>query len=86
MPNPRRNGWKRWSEDDLRVLRELARANVPKEMIGLRMGRSPEAVAQRAWLEGILLVGRRPRTSGNEPVDTMAARAPGDVATPRHAS
>lgn len=56
-----RNGWKRWTEDDVRMLRELATARVPKEVIGLRMGRSPEAVAQRAWLEGLLLRGRRSR-------------------------
>lgn len=60
MPNiTRRNAWKRWTEDDLRQLRELARARVPKELIGLRMGRSPEAVAQRAWRDGVTLVGRR---------------------------
>ena len=72
-----RNGWKRWTEDDLGVLRELARARVPKEIIGLRMGRSPEAVAQRAWLEGLLL-GRRRRErttgEGSRPEHGAAAR------------
>jgi hypothetical protein len=68
VPNStRRNGWKRWTEDDLRELRELARAQLPKELIGLRMGRSPEAVAQRAWLEGLALAGRRPRTPSRDP-------------------
>jgi hypothetical protein len=68
VPNAtRRNGWKRWTEDDLRELRDLARAQLPKELIGLRMGRSPEAVAQRAWLEGLTLPARRARTPARNP-------------------
>lgn len=55
----RRNSWKRWTAEDLRQLRALAQDDLPKEIIGLRMGRTPEAVAQRAWLEGIALAGRQ---------------------------
>lgn len=86
MPNQRRNGWKRWTEDDLRQLRELARAEVPKEMIGLRMGRSPEAVAQRAWVEGLRLLGRRPRAKAEARPGGASAIAPAAAVTaPRHA-
>ncbi|MFN8602243.1 MAG: hypothetical protein U0842_17405 [Candidatus Binatia bacterium] len=87
MPNARRrNGWKRWTEDDVRVLRELARANVPKEMIGLRMGRSPEAVAQRAWLEGLALPGRRPRTKADTQRTAGVVSTAGGEAAAGHAS
>lgn len=55
----KRNGWKRWTVEDLQQLRALAQADVPKEVIGLRLGRTTEAVAQRAWLEGIPLAGRQ---------------------------
>jgi hypothetical protein len=72
-----RNGWKRWSEDDLRQLRELARAELPKELIGLRMGRSPEAVAQRAWVEGIALAGRRSRAGLPDPLRPWPATIAG---------
>ena len=85
MPNARRrNGWKRWTEDDVRVLRELAQARVPKEIIGLRMGRSPEAVAQRAWLECLTLPGRRPRTT--TAVRPHAASTAGEAPAPDLAS
>jgi hypothetical protein len=55
----RKNGWKPWTEEELQELRTFAQLKLPKEAIGLRLGRSPGAIVQRAWQERIVLAGRR---------------------------
>ena len=49
------NHHKEWTLADIRQLRQLARANTPTRVIGLKTGRTPAAVQQKASLEGISL-------------------------------
>jgi len=74
----RKNGWKPWTEEELQELRTFAQLKLPKEVIGLRLGRSPAAIVQRAWQERIVLSGRRAQRAGDgngEPRSLL----PGDV-------
>lgn len=45
----------RWTQQDVRQLKGLARDNTPTRVIGLKMGRSPNAVQTKASQEGISL-------------------------------
>ena len=49
------NHGKDWTLGDVRQLRQLARQNTPTRVIGLKMGRTPAAVQQKASSEGISL-------------------------------
>lgn len=55
--NPRytRNMNKNWSMGDVRTLRQLARANTPTRVIGLKLGRTEISVRGKAQREGISL-------------------------------
>jgi hypothetical protein len=55
MAKSTRNTGKPWSADDVRQLRELARANTPTRVIGLKLGRTADAVQSKAASEGIPL-------------------------------
>lgn len=55
MSKTNRNSGKRWTSADLRELRELARENTPTRVIGLKLGRSPEAVYSKASSEKLSL-------------------------------
>ena len=48
MSKSTRNSRKRWSASDNAALRELARRNTPTRVIGLKLGRTPEAVYTHA--------------------------------------
>ena len=44
-----------WTPADVKQLKQLARENTPTRVIGLKMGRTPGAVQQKASTEGISL-------------------------------
>ena len=49
------NQGKHWSNQDVRQLKTLVGQNTPTRVIGLKMGRSPEAVYAKASNEGVSL-------------------------------
>lgn len=49
------NHGKSWSSGEVTKLRELARQNTPTRVAGLKLGRTPAAVAAKASEEGISL-------------------------------
>lgn len=53
MAKSTRNTGKPWTPNDVRELRNLAQGNTPTRVIGLKLGRTPGAVYQRASQEGI---------------------------------
>ncbi len=50
-----RNSGKPWTAEDVKQLKTLAKGNTPTRIIGLKMGRTPGAVQQKAGQEGISL-------------------------------
>lgn len=50
-----KNSGKPWTADDLKELKALAKENTPTRIIGLKMGRSPDAIQSRATKEGVSL-------------------------------
>lgn len=60
------NHGKPWSDADLRKLRDLARANTPTRVIGLKTGRKPAAVQQKASSENISLKPKNQRPYGTK--------------------
>lgn len=50
-----RNTGEPWTEDDVDQLRQLAAENTPTRVIGLKLGRTEEAVQSKASDEGISL-------------------------------
>ncbi len=55
MAKAPKNSGKPWAVDDLKELKVLARGNTPTRVIGLKMGRSADAVQSRASKEGVSL-------------------------------
>lgn len=55
MSKEPKNHGKAWSADELKQLRELAAGNTPTRVIGLKLGRSEDAVRSKASLEEISL-------------------------------
>jgi hypothetical protein len=55
MAKPPSNHGKQWTSDDLTKLKQLAKENTPTRVIGLKMQRTPDAVAQKASAENISL-------------------------------
>jgi len=55
MAKSPRNSGKPWTTDDLKELKALAKGNTPTRLIGLKMGRSADAVQSRATKEGLSL-------------------------------
>lgn len=49
------NHGKHWTSQDVTQLKQLAKENTPTCVIGLKMGRTPDAVAQKASTENISL-------------------------------
>jgi hypothetical protein len=54
-PRYTRNKNKDWSTGDVRALRQLAKANTPTRVIGLKLGRTEISVRGKAQREGISL-------------------------------
>jgi hypothetical protein len=55
MTKSTRNSGKPWTPADIAKLEELARQNTPTRVIGLKLGRTPAAVANKASEEDISL-------------------------------
>lgn len=55
MSKSTRNTGNPWTNSDVRQLRELARENTPTRVIGLKLGRTPDAVYTQASQQGISL-------------------------------
>jgi hypothetical protein len=55
MPKYNRNTGKPWAPAEISKLRELAAQNTPTRVIGLKLGRTPGAVSNRASEENISL-------------------------------
>jgi hypothetical protein len=55
MAKTTKNSGQPWERTDVQQLRQLAKANTPTRVIGLKLGRTPTAVSQKARAEGILL-------------------------------
>lgn len=55
MAKYNRNSGKGWTSGDVTELRDLARQNTPTRVIGLKLGRTENAVRNRASEEGISL-------------------------------
>ena len=61
MPNQLRNHGKSWSPKDVKVLRQLVKEYTPGRVIGLRLGRTEDAVYAKAADEKISLKRTRRR-------------------------
>ncbi len=55
MTKSTRNTGKPWTPGEKQELRELARENTPTRVIGLKLGRTPEAVQSQASRQGTSL-------------------------------
>jgi hypothetical protein len=55
MSKSNRNSGKPWSQSDVSSLRSLAKHNTPTRVIGLKIGRTPDAVYKKASEENISL-------------------------------
>ena len=55
MSKSTRNSGKRWSSNDVSSLRKLANGNTPTRVIGLKLGRTANAVQSKASSIGISL-------------------------------
>lgn len=50
-----RNSGKEWTTSEVKQVRDLAKQNTPTRVIGLKLGRTEDAVRNRASQEGISL-------------------------------
>jgi hypothetical protein len=55
MAKPPKNHGTNWSKDDVKQLREEVKHNTPTRVLGLHLGRTPEAVQAKANDLGISL-------------------------------
>jgi hypothetical protein len=55
MPKYTRNSGNDWTRGEVKQLRQEAKQNTPTRVIGLRLGRTENAVRNRASQEGISL-------------------------------
>lgn len=55
MPHYTRNTNKHWSKEDKKELKALAKENTPTRVIGLKLGRTENAVRNMASEEGVSL-------------------------------
>ncbi|HOX07052.1 MAG TPA: hypothetical protein PK280_11680 [Planctomycetota bacterium] len=55
MSKSTRNTGKNWTSSDVKQLRQLANQNTPTRVIGLKLGRTPGAVQNKASDEGVSL-------------------------------
>ncbi len=55
MPKYTRNSGTEWTNSDSRELSKLASKNTPTRVIGLKLGRTEDAVRTRASSEGVSL-------------------------------
>ena len=55
MSKSTRNTGKQWTRGDVKELRDLANQNTPTRVIGLTLGRTPDAVQSKAREMGLSL-------------------------------
>lgn len=55
MSKSNRNSGKSWTPNDVKEIRKLAKENTPTRVIGLKVGRTEDAVRSKASEEGISL-------------------------------
>ncbi len=55
MAKEPKNHGKAWSGADLTALKNLAKENTPTRVMGLKLGRTPEAVQQKASEQNVSL-------------------------------
>jgi len=55
MAKPPANHRQPWTKDEVKELKQLAKENTPTRVLGLKLGRTPEAVQAKASNEGISL-------------------------------
>jgi len=55
MSKSTRNTGKKWSGSDIKQLNQLAKKNTPTRVIGLKMGRTANAVQSKASEQGVSL-------------------------------
>ena len=55
MSKSTRNSGKEWTPDDVSQLKDLAKHNTPTRVIGIKLGRTPDAVRSKASEEDISL-------------------------------
>jgi hypothetical protein len=55
MPKKPPNHRKQWTPPEVRKLEDLAEGNTPTRVIGIKLGRTPEAIYDKASAEGIPL-------------------------------
>jgi hypothetical protein len=60
-----RNHDKSWTPEDLELLKEMVRGYIPASIIGLRLGRTEDAIYSKVDVEG-LTMGRRRRVHNRE--------------------
>ena len=56
MSKTTENSGQPWTDEDVAYLRKLADENTPTRVMGLKLGRTPEAVQSKASDEGISLM------------------------------
>lgn len=66
MAKPPKNSGKPWTPEQQQQLRTLANQNTPTRVIGLKMGRTPEAVQSRASRQGTSLKPTNQRPYGTK--------------------
>lgn len=55
MAKEPKNHRKEWSREDVKQLKRLVQENTPTRVMGIKLGRTPEAVQQKASQERISL-------------------------------
>ena len=55
MAKYNRNSGKQWTQKEVSQIKSLARENTPTRVIGLKLGRTPDAIYTKASEEGISL-------------------------------
>jgi hypothetical protein len=55
MTKSTRNSGKPWTPADVKELKQLVKENTPTRVIGLKLGRTPEAVYAKASAENVSL-------------------------------
>ena len=66
MATEPKNHGKPWTDADVQKLRELAKGNTPTRVIGIKDGRTPDAVQQKASSEQISLKPTNQRPYGTK--------------------
>jgi IS30 family transposase len=66
MSKSTRNSGKAWTSQDRQQLRQLAAENTPTRVIGLKMGRTPDAIYSQAVKQGTSLEPHNQRPYGTK--------------------